>query len=160
VKRTGRLRADPAKTKAWQERSRKRAKKKAKKAPARKTRIKPVNHKRIKRLRAMQFGTDGKREWTLAQASCVTGRWGYDGDPMTPSHVLGTRATGAGPEGIVPMLASENTDWDSLDEAKWLEKYGSSKTWVRQHAELAHQAWLGLPEDERAEWAARAKEAA
>lgn len=119
-----------------------RAKKKltAKKRPVRKTKLKPINPKRRKRLR-MEQGLDGpKAEWIRSMPSCVTGRMGWDGDPMTVSHVLGTRAAGAGPEGIVPMLASENQDWDSLDEAKWLEKFGISKPLVREFAvQLEHQ---------------------
>lgn len=88
-----------------------------------------------------QFGDDGKHEFVLTLPSCVTGRWGWDQDPMTASHVLGTRATGAGPEGMVPMLASENTDWDSLDEAKWIEKYGVSKPLVRDMARELDGIW-------------------
>lgn len=151
MKRGTGLRSDPAKQRAWAERSRAKAAKnaqakarkkiKATKAPARKTKLKPINRKRIKKLR-MEQGLDGpKAEWIRTLPSCVTGRWGWEGDPMTVSHVLGTRATGAGPEGTVPMLATENTDWDSLDEAKWLDKYGISKPFVRELAVELNATW-------------------
>lgn len=56
---------------------------------------------------------------------------------------------------MVPMLASENTDWDSLDEAKWEEHYGVSKIWVRQNAEVLDLDWQAVPAAEKAEWKRR-----
>lgn len=156
------LRSDPAKIKAWQERSRKSLARgpglEKRGVFARLTELvnrvamRKTNPKRLKKLRAMQFGMDGKRETVLSLPSCVTGRWGWEGDPMTPSHVLGTRATGAGPEGMVPMLASENDDWDNLPEEKWLEKYGISKEIVREMARELEQAWQACSPEERAAW--------
>lgn len=141
---------------------------KAKKAPERKTRLKKVNPKRLRRLRAMQFGTDGKREWVMAQLCCVTGHPGDPEWPIDPAHVGDpdpdakgrTRATGAGPERLAPLWRPVHTDFDNLPADVFENKYGVSKTWVRQHAELLHEAWLSLPGERREWWAARARERA
>lgn len=112
-------------------------------------------------MREQQFGiSSGKREWIMVQRCCVTGHDGTPEWPIDPAHVGKTRAAGAGPEMMAPLWRPVHSDFDSLPEAVFEAKYGVSKTWVRQHAELLHQAWLDLPEDSRAWWAERAKEKA
>lgn len=113
----------------------------AKKRPARKTKLKTTNPKRLKRLR-MEQGLDGpKADWIRTLPSCVTGRWGWDENLITVSHVRGTRGAGAKGEGTVPMLWTENTDWDQLDEEAWQRKYGIAKDIVREMALETEATW-------------------
>ncbi len=125
----GTLRSDPEKTRAWKDRTRKPLPK--------------VNRKRMKRLRAEQFGKDGKREWILSQPSALTGLMGWSGNPMTPAHVEGTRATGAGPERMAPLLWTEHLDFDSsMTDESFARRYeGRTREDVRRRARELDLEW-------------------
>ena len=106
------------------------------------TPLKPVNRKRLKRLRAAQFGTDGKREWILGLTSVVSGKRGWAGNPMTPAHVGGTRATGAGPEMMAPLLWTEHIDFDSsMRDERFEVRYGISRSKIRELAIELEEEW-------------------
>jgi len=131
------LRTDPEKQREWERRSRQ-----AKPLRQGASRLKR-NPQRMARLRAAQFGTDGKREWILSLRSALTGRRAREGDPMTPAHVLGTRATGAGPEGMAPLLWSEHVDFDSsMTDLRFAWRYGGhTRDGVRAAARRLEQDW-------------------
>lgn len=133
LQRRAPLRADPAKIRAWQERSRQKPRTKPRKP------LRARNPKRLKRLRAQQFGDDGKREWILEMPYLVTGR-----RPVDPAHVLGTRGAGYGPEGMAPLYGVAHTDFDSsMSEGRFEEKYGHTRAWIRARARLLDQEWKG-----------------
>lgn len=105
------------------------------------------NEKRLKRLRAKQFGTDGKREWILSLPSIVSNERGWEGNPIDPCHVLGTRGAGHGPEGMAPMLRSEHIDFDgSMTDERFEEKYGISREVIREKTRALHEEWKTLAE--------------
>lgn len=127
------LRADPAKTRAWQQRSRQKPNTKPRKP------LRARNPERLKRLRAQQFGDDGKREWVLEMPCLATGR-----RPVDPAHVLGTRGAGHGPEGMAPLHRVAHRDFDSsMSEQRFEAKYGRSRAWTRARARLLDQEWKG-----------------
>lgn len=112
--------------------------------------IPKVNEERQKRLRARQFGTDGKREWVVSMRCCVSGSIGTEEWPIDPAHARETRAAGGGPECMVPLWRPVHTDYDSLPEGKFEERWGVSKEWVRQHGDMLEIEWrriLGSGED-------------
>ena len=125
------LRTDPEKARAWEARSRAEL--------PRRTPLKAANPVRIRRLRARQFGTDGKREWIISLPSALTGRAG----PCDPAHVLGTRGAGAGPEGLAPLRREEHTDFDgSMTDERFRARYnGRSRQDVRDAARRLDAEW-------------------
>ena len=101
-----------------------------------------MNRKRLKRLRAKQFGTDGKREWILGLSSVVSGKRGWNGNPMTPAHVGGTRAAGAGPEMMAPLLWTEHVDFDSsMRDERFESRHGISRSRIRELAVELEMEW-------------------
>ena len=101
-----------------------------------------MNPKRLKRLRAEQFGKDGKREWILGLSSVVSGKRGWAGNPMTPAHVGGTRAAGAGPEMVAPLLWTEHIDFDStMRDERFEARYGISRLKIRELAVELEAEW-------------------
>lgn len=117
---------------------------KAKKRPARRTKIKPVNPKRLKRLRAMQ-GLDGpKARWIRSMACCVTGHPGTEEWPIDVAHVGKTRAAGGGPEQVAPLWRPVHSDFDSLPADVFEAKYGFSKDMVRAQADDLEREWQRL----------------
>lgn len=117
--------------------------------------MRKINPERLKKLRAKQFGTDGKREWVLSMRCGVTGLYGWAENPMEPAHTgspdpdvrgQSTRGAGADDTFLFPMLHLVHADFDSLPEAKFEELYGVSKQWVREYAEDLDREWLRLCE--------------
>ena len=100
------------------------------------TRIRARNPKRIKKLRAKQFGTDGYREHILGLRCVVTGAW-----PVDPAHVLGRRSTGHGPEGLAPLVRRVHDAFDNIGEARFAELYGVTKEWIRDWARKHRAEW-------------------
>ena len=102
----------------------------------RKSYLKRRNPKRIKRLRAQQFGTDGYREHILGLRCIVTGEW-----PVDPAHVLGRRSTGHGPEGLAPLVRRVHDAFDNIGEDRFPELYGFTKEWIRDWARKHRAEW-------------------
>jgi len=127
------LRSNPETTRAWRERTR---------ARLRRTPILKANPERLKRLRAGQFGVDGKREWIMGLPSALTDCQGWEGDPIDPAHVDGTRGAGAGPEGMAPLRRSEHQAFDSsMTDERFIVRYGRSREYVRHRARELERAW-------------------
>lgn len=113
--------------------------------------MKKVNTDRIRRLREKQFGEgERKREWVMGMLCGVTGQPGTEQWPIDPAHAgspdpyergQSTRAAGADDTYLFPMRREVHSDYDSLDEAKWEEKYGVSKQWVREYAAKLDREW-------------------
>lgn len=115
--------------------------------PMKRTRLKRMNRKRMERLRAEQFGTDGKREWILGLPSVINGKMGWQGKPMTPAHVGGTRGAGAGPEMLAPLLWTEHIDFDgSMTDKRFIERHGISREAIRERARELETEWRELEE--------------
>lgn len=93
-----------------------------------------MNRKRIKKLRAKQFGP--KREWIVTLPCVVTGRM-----PVDPAHVLGTRGAGAGSEGLCPLTREVHQDFDEASESAFKRKWGRTKAWVRARAQELEVEW-------------------
>lgn len=90
----------------------------------------------------MEQGLDGpKADWIRAQPCCVTGRYGTEDWPIDVAHVGKTRGAGGDGRDVAPLWRPVHSDFDSLDQAKFEEKFGVSKEWVRQHAETLEQEW-------------------
>lgn len=141
------LKTDPDKQRAWERRCRHRRRS----GPAARPRsprkqLPRTNPARLRRLRAQQFGTDGKRSWIMRQRSALTRLWGHEMDPIDPAHVLGTRASGAGPEGMAPLRRTEHTDFDSsMTDKRFATKYnGRTREDVRQAARRLETEWQEL----------------
>ena len=102
-----------------------------------------VNTKRLKKLRAKQFGKDGKREWILSLPSALTGKLPWDGNPMTPAHVGKTRGAGGGPEMMAPLLWTEHVDYDSsMTDKSFAGRYGGrTRQDVRDGARELEREW-------------------
>ena len=106
------------------------------------TPLKPVNRKRLKRLRAEQFGTDGKREWILGLSSVVSGKRGWADNPMTPAHVGKRRGSGGGPEMMAPLLWTEHIDFDSsMRDERFESRHGISRSRIRELAIELEAEW-------------------
>jgi len=123
------LEADPKKVQEWKNQSRR-------SLPA-------VNEKRQQKLRAKQFGTDGKREWVMSLPCGLTGQLGTPENPIDPAHVGKSRGAGGGPEMMFPLLRyPAHRDFDGLSEAAFERKYKKTKGWVREQACLLHEKWV------------------
>jgi len=109
------LRANPEKARAWQDRSRADL--------PRRTPLRAINRTRIQRLRASQFGTDGKRSWIVSRR-CENCR---KPGPSDPAHGDGTRASGADSTCLVPLCRFCHFDFDNLSGAHFLKKHGGPK---------------------------------
>lgn len=95
------------------------------------------------RLRAFQFGTDGKREWILRHPSVLSGQW-----PVDPAHVLGTRGAGHGAEGLCPLTRAEHRDFDgSMTDERFRRRHGHGREWVREAARQLEREWQAWQND-------------
>lgn len=103
----------------------------------RKSRIKARNHKRMKRLRADQFGADGYYEHVVASPCLLTGRPG----PNDPAHILKSRGAGGGPEHMGPLCREAHTDFDHMPEDRFLARHGRTKEWVRDRCREFRIEW-------------------
>lgn len=107
------------------------------------------NPERIKKLRAKQFGTDGKREWIVSMPCCVSGEsagfWPIDpahtGSPDPDERGQSTRAAGADSTYMAPLLRPVHTHYDDLPDEKFTAIYGVSKQMVREHALSLDLKW-------------------
>lgn len=106
---------------------------------ARKKKIAPVNRKRLAKLRAKQFGEDGKREFVLSHNCPVTGALHHP--RMTglyqvdPCHVGKTRGAGGGPEMMAPLRRDVHRAFDSsMTDERFEARYGMSRDAIRQFA--------------------------
>ncbi len=106
--------------------------------PARKTPIRKRNPQRLARLQVEQFGPGEYKEHIKSLPCLVCGSW-----PVDPAHVLKTRATGGGPEGMAPLCREHHTMFDSIGEERFERLLRISKADIR--------AWA---KDHRAEWEA------
>lgn len=104
--------------------------------------MRQVNRARRKKLRAEQFGTDGKRGWILSKRCIVSGRADSD-----PAHVLESRGAGGGAEGMAPLNREVHVDFDNLGQDRFLEKWGVSKEDVREHARQLELEWQEKSDD-------------
>lgn len=103
----------------------------------RKTPLRPINRERRKRLREEQFGADGYREKILRTPCLVTSTL-----PVDPAHVLGTRATGAGPEGLAPLSREIHRAFDSsMTDERLQEVYGFTREPIREWARRNRAQW-------------------
>ena len=122
------LRADPGKVKAWVQSCRKRL-------PQR-------NPKRLARLRAKQFGVDGKREWVVGMGCFISGSSGTRDNPVDPAHIGKTRGAGADSTRILGLLRFPyHDDYDNLPRAKFEAKHGVRHAELENRARWAEEEW-------------------
>ncbi len=95
------------------------------------------NPKRIQKLRAEQFGTDGYREHIISQPCVVCNWW-----PVDPAHVLGTRGARHGPEGLAPLCRRHHRAFDSsMTDERIMAVHGFLREEVREWARASWRAW-------------------
>ena len=99
--------------------------------------INPMNRKRMKRLRAEQFGTEGYYEHVVASPCLLTGRPG----PSDPAHILKSRGAGGGPEHMGPLCRDVHTDFDHMPEDRFLVRWKRTKEWVRDRCREFRASW-------------------
>lgn len=137
LRRSAPLKANPETTRAWERRSRK--------PLPRRTKLRKRNPVRLGRLRAQQFGTDGKRAWVILKGCVLSGARNTSWNPVDPAHVGGTRAAGAGPECMAGLRRwPEHRDFDNLSEAAFERKYGRPKEWVTEQGHELEREWQAL----------------
>lgn len=127
MKRKQPLRSDPAKQKAWQERSRKNL--------PRETPMKTVNRERKAERYEVAYGP--KATWIRSLRCYVTAREGG----TVAAHTRHSRGAGGTSEDLVPFHALVEIDWHGLDAAKFEEKYGVSKQACKDAAEEYETTW-------------------
>lgn len=91
-------------------------------APVRKTRVKKINRKRMKRLREEQFGiTSGYRKHVIEQpcAACGTYHPEYGSQP---AHVGRTRGAGGKADAVLSLCQSCHS-WEHEDSAGFGEAF-------------------------------------
>lgn len=84
--------------------------------------INPVNPKRKKKRFESAYGSKERVEWIRGQRCYVTGQAGSTVDPIVPSHVK-TKATGGGPDKVIPMLLSLEKEYHNIGHDSFEEKY-------------------------------------
>lgn len=121
---------DPEKLKAWRRRSKQL---KRGKSQLKRTRIKPVNSKRKAKLRAEQFGEDGKREWIIGLPCIVCGR-----SPSEPAHAK-SRGAGGTSEHLLPMCHRHHREQHMMGVTSFGVVHGVD---LMAEAEHYHKAWI------------------
>ena len=103
----------------------------------RRTKLKPVNHRRRKALEEKQFGPYG--QVIRAQPCWVSGRY-----PVDRAHVGRKRSVGAGPEMLAALHREVHTDFDDelLSDRAFQRRWRVSRADIRARAKLEYAAWL------------------
>jgi hypothetical protein len=102
----------------------------------RKTAMKRINHERLARLEASQFGEYGEH---IASLAClVTGA-----RPVDRAHVLRDRSVGGGPNGLAPLARVVHIDFDDglLSDVAFERRWRVSRADIRAWAKASWETW-------------------
>ena len=94
------------------------------------------------RLRAKQFGTDGKREWVVGMGCYISGKSGTKENPVDPAHIGRTRGAGADSSRILGLLRFPyHVDYDDLPKDKFEAKHPATHAELEEAARQLDEDW-------------------